>query len=174
MTTPLSITQALEAHWVHSRSAFSTDLLQIPRGLLKVKKLLKKISSLCQKECANLFLYQQLKVHFFLWGICVCIRVCVRVRHRTDLSPGGWLSCFQVYQLLMVKIKVTLHFYFLKKRNYWKSGKWDHFWTLGFFYSLIFPTLYLWKDYTTTTAREGSATDLKFSVMFVVKMKALV
>lgn len=118
---------------MHSRSAFSTDLLQIPRGLLKVKKLLKKISSLCQKECANLFLYQQLKVHFFLWGICVCIRVCVRVRHRTDLSPGGWLSCFQVYQLLMVKIKVTLHFYFLKKRNYWKSGKWDHFWTLGFF-----------------------------------------
>lgn len=133
MTTPLSITQTLEAHWVHSCSAFSTDLLQISRGLLKVKKLLKKISSLCQKECANLFLYQQLKVHFFLWGICVCIRVCVRVRQQTDLSPGGWLSCFQVYQLLMVKVKVTLHIYLLKKCNYWKSGKWDLFGHLGFF-----------------------------------------
>lgn len=100
--------------WVHSHSAFSTDLLQLPRGLLNVKKLLKRISSLCQKECANLFLYQQLKVHFFLWGVCVCFRVCVRVRHRTDLSPGGWLSCFRVYQLPMAKVKVTLRVYFLK------------------------------------------------------------
>lgn len=136
MTTPLSITQTLEAHWVHSRSAFSTDLLQIPRGLLKVKKLLKKISSLCQKECANLFLYQQLKVHFFLWGICVCIRVCVRVRHRTDLSPGGWLSCFQVYQLLMVKIKVTLHVYFLKNVTTGKVVNGIIFGHLGFFFIL--------------------------------------
>lgn len=133
MTTPLSVTQTLEAHWVHSRSAFSTDLLQIPRGLLKVKKLLKKISSLCQNECANLFLYQQLKVHFFLWGICVCIRVCVRVWHWTDLSPGGGLSCFQVYQLLMVKIKVTLHVYFLKNITTGKVVNGIIFGHLGFF-----------------------------------------
>lgn len=160
--------------WVHSHSAFSTDLLQFPRGLLNVKKLLKRISSLCQKECANLFLYQQLKVHFFLWGVCVCIRVCVRVRHRTDLSPGGWLSCFRVYQLPTAKIKVTLRVYFLQNVTTGKVVNGIIFWTLGFFYSLIFPTSYLWKDYTTTTTREGSATDLEFSVMFVIKTKALV
>lgn len=98
-----------------------------------MKKLLKKISSLCQKECANLFLYQQLKVHFFLWGVCVCIRVCVRVRHQTDLSPGGWLSCFQEYQLLMVKIKVTLHVYFLKNITTAKVVNGIIFGRLGFF-----------------------------------------
>lgn len=27
---------------------------------------------------------------------CLCVYLCVRVRHRTDLSPGGWLSCFRV------------------------------------------------------------------------------
>ncbi|KAF2985221.1 hypothetical protein EK904_007535 [Melospiza melodia maxima] len=72
------------------RYFLKADLLQIPRELLEVKKLLKKISSLCQKECANLFLYQQLKVHFFLWGICVCIRVCVCVCDTELISVQDW------------------------------------------------------------------------------------
>lgn len=78
------------------------------------KSFSKRISSLCQKkkkECANLFLYQQLKVHFFLWGVCVCIHVCVRACHWPDLGAGGWLS---VDQLLMAKIKATFRVYFLK------------------------------------------------------------
>lgn len=43
-----------------------------------------------------------------------------------------------------------------------------------FLFSDLSNIVQLWEDYTTATAREGSATDLKFSVMFVVKMKALV
>lgn len=121
-------------------------------------------------------MYQQLKVHFFLWGVCVCIHVCVRACHWPDLGAGGWLS---VDQLLMAKIKATFRVYFLKNIT---TGKvvngiiFGHFCFVLFFCcfnSLIFPTFYLWKDDTTIT-REGSATDHKFSVVFVIKTKALV
>lgn len=155
--------------WVHSCNAFSTDLLQLPKGLLNVKKLLKRLSSLCQKECANLFLYQQLKVHFLLWGVCVCICVCARVRHRTDLGSG-----FPSVSVTDCKIKVTLRVYFFKNITTGKVVNGIRFWILVFFILFIFPALYLWKDYTITTKREGSATDLECSVMFVIKMKALV
>lgn len=59
--------------------------------------------------------------------------MCVRVRHRADLSPGGWLSCFQVDQLPMAKIKVTLRVYFLKNVTTGKVVNGIIFGHLGFF-----------------------------------------
>lgn len=115
-----------------------------------MKKLFKEdiftVSKKKKKECANLFLYQQLKVHFFLWGVCVCIHVCVRACHWPDLGAGGWLS---VDQLLMAKMKATFRVYFLKNIT---TGKvvngiiFGHFCFVLFFCcfnSLIFPTFYL-------------------------------
>lgn len=119
--------------WVHSCNAFSTDLLQLPKGLLNVKKLLKGLSSLCQKECANLFLYQQLKVHFLLWGVCVCICVCATPNWSQFRFPeciSNWLQDQGDLTCLL-----------LQKHNYWKSGKWDSVLDTHFFNSLYLSSI---------------------------------
>lgn len=99
--------------WVHSRSAFSTDLLQLTKGLLNVVKKKKKkeafkedIFTVSKRMCQSIFV-SAIESALFPVG-CLCVDVCVCARCRPDLCPCGWLCCFSLYQLLRGKIKVTL------------------------------------------------------------------
>lgn len=83
--------------------------------------------------CQSIFVSAIESALFPVGYLCVYPCVCVCARHRTDLSPGAWLSCFQVYQLLMVKIKVTLHVYSLKNVTTGKVVNGIIFGCLGFF-----------------------------------------
>lgn len=86
-----------------------------------------------KRMCQSIFVSAIESALFPVGCLCVYSCVCVCARHRTDLSPGGWLSCFQVSQLPMAKIKVTLCVYFFKNITTGKVVNGIIFWTLGFF-----------------------------------------
>lgn len=86
--------------WVHSHSAFSTDLLQLPKGLLNVvEKLLKRILFTVSKKNVPIYFCISNWKCTFSCGVFVCVPVCVCVCDTelisvqvVGLAVSKWIS----------------------------------------------------------------------------------
>lgn len=109
------------------------------------KSFSKRISSLCQKKkkrmCQSIFV-SAIESALFPVG-CLCVHPCV-----CACVPLAWSRCRWLAQRGSVtdgEDQGDLPCLLLEKHNYWKSGKWDHFWTFLFCFVLVFIVLILWS-----------------------------